>query len=132
MEPRIVEPVKPVDANERVRAQGGARKPLEGAAFKDVLQERLKASKAVAASADAPRFSKHAVERMEQRGIQMSQEQLSRISTAIGQAKDKGSKDSVVVVDDLAMVVSVNNSTVVTCLDAKGAILTKIDSVVFI
>ena len=126
MEPWQVAPVKPVDANERVRQPEGIRKPREGAAFKDVLQERLNLS------IGAPRFSKHALERMEQRGIQMSPEQLSRISSAIGQAKEKGSKDSVVVVDDLAMVVSVNNSTVVTCLDAKGAILTKIDSVVFI
>jgi flagellar operon protein len=132
MEPWAVEPIKPVDANERARAAGGARKPLEGAAFKDVLQQRLKAGEAGLTGADAPRFSKHAVERMEQRGIRMNTSQLSRISSAIGQAKDKGSKDSVIVVDDLAMVVNVNNATVVTCLDAKGAILTKIDSVVFI
>ena len=126
MEPWAIEPVKPVEANDLVYKPGNTVRQRERTSFKDVLQERLNAN------TNAPHFSKHAIERMEQRGIEMSPEQLSRISSAIGQAKDKGSKDSVVVVDNLAMVVSVNNSTVVTCLDAKGAILTKIDSVVFI
>jgi len=121
-----VGPVKPIDSGGRVRSLGDIPPERAKVDFKDILQGRL------AKSAGAPRFSKHALERMEQRGIHMSQEQLFRIGSAIEQAKEKGSKDSVVVVDDLAMVVNVNNSTVVTCLDAKGAILTKIDSVVFI
>jgi flagellar operon protein len=126
VEPWAIEPIKPIDASERVYTPGNTDRKSEKTSFKDVLQERLNAN------ATAPHFSKHALDRMEQRGIEMNPDQLSRISSAINQAKDKGSKDSVVVVDNLAMVVNVNNATVVTCLDARGAILTKIDSVVFV
>jgi flagellar operon protein len=51
----------------------------------------------------------------------------------VGQAEAKGSKDSLILLDDLALVVSVQNRLVVTAMDeqsSKEHVFTNIDSVV--
>jgi len=79
------------------------------------------------------KFSKHAVDRMNNRGIQFSPNQMQRIEQAVSQVGAKGGKDSLVMIDDTALVVSVKNETVVTVVDKsqlKNNVFTKIDSAV--
>jgi len=81
------------------------------------------------------KFSAHALKRLESRGIQLSANDLSRLSNAVGQAEAKGSRESLVLMDDLAAIVSVRNRTVVTVLDAGSSaenIFTNIDSTVVV
>ncbi|MBN2209341.1 MAG: hypothetical protein JW759_08610 [Candidatus Coatesbacteria bacterium] len=81
------------------------------------------------------RFSAHALKRLEARGIELSQDDLSCLSNAVGQAQAKGSRESLVLMDDLAAIVSVRNRTVVTVLDASNRaenIFTNIDSTVLV
>jgi len=78
-------------------------------------------------------FSKHASKRLEQRGVDMDAAQMERLERAVGQAADKGSKDSLILLDELALVVSVQNRTVVTAVDEASRrehVFTNIDSVV--
>jgi flagellar operon protein len=79
------------------------------------------------------RFSKHATQRMEHRGIKMSVNDLGRLNQAVKLADEKGSKDSLVLLDSTALVVSVKDNTVVTVADKeqlKNNVFTNIDSAV--
>jgi flagellar operon protein len=81
------------------------------------------------------KFSHHAEQRLQQRGIQLQPDQLTRIANAVDQAAAKGAKDSLVLFRDIAMIVSVPNRTVVTALDGqsmKEHIFTQIDSAVVV
>lgn len=78
-------------------------------------------------------FSRHALARMESRGIQFSREDLGRIENAVQSAQSKGSRDSLVLLGGNALVVSVKNNTVVTVVDQQslnGNVFTNIDSAV--
>jgi flagellar operon protein len=95
-----------------------------GASFKDVLQERLLKTESL-------KFSRHAVERMESRGISLSDEQLERIESVVDGAAGKGARESLILMDGVAMVVSIDNRTVITCMDQASMrehIFTNIDS----
>ncbi|GGA39718.1 TIGR02530 family flagellar biosynthesis protein [Paenibacillus physcomitrellae] len=81
------------------------------------------------------RFSNHAAKRLEQRGIQLRPEQLGKIGQAIDDAAAKGSKDSLILMKDMAFIVNVGNRTVVTAMDGnsmKNNVFTQIDSAVII
>ncbi len=79
------------------------------------------------------KFSNHAIDRMQSRGIRFSKEDLSRLSDAVGRAAQKGSKDSLILMDNSALIVSVKNNTVVTVMDKaalKENVFTNIDSTI--
>ncbi len=103
-------------------------KPTKGKRFDAFLSE-------AETSGERLKFSAHALRRLESRGIELSHDDLSRLSNAVGQAQAKGSRESLVLMDDLAAIVSVRNRTVVTVLDAssnKENIFTNIDSTVLV
>ncbi|OWA33766.1 flagellar biosynthesis protein [Saccharibacillus sp. O16] len=92
-------------------------------AFQSVLDEQLL------------KFSGHASKRLEQRGIQLNSEQLRKIGNAIDQAAAKGSKESLLLMKDMALIVNVKNRTVVTAVDEKSMknnVFTQIDSAVIV
>lgn len=81
------------------------------------------------------RFSNHAIERMQSRGISYTPESLGRLEDAVKKAAAKGSKDTLVLMDESALIVSVKNNTVVTVMDKnslKENVFTNIDSTVVI
>lgn len=81
------------------------------------------------------KFSNHAIERMQTRGISYTPERLQKLDDAIKKAATKGSKDTLVLMDDSALIVSVKNNTVVTVMDKnslKENVFTNIDSTVVI
>ena len=80
------------------------------------------------------KFSSHAQKRLQSRDINLNSDNVSRLSDAIDKAEKRGGKSSLVMVDDLAFIVNVQNRTVVTALDASQrgeGVFTQIDSVVF-
>ncbi len=81
------------------------------------------------------RFSLHALERMNQRGIALSQSDLERMQNAIETAAGKGSRSSLVLMNENAFVISVPNRTVITALEGEALrdqIVTQIDSAVIL
>lgn len=81
------------------------------------------------------KFSNHAAKRLEQRGIELGISQLDQISSAVDKAAAKGSKESLILMKDMALIVSVPNRTVVTAMDGssmKDNVFTQIDSAVII
>ncbi|MNJ93207.1 hypothetical protein D3C87_108860 [compost metagenome] len=87
----------------------------------------------LAKATEGVKFSNHAIDRMRTRGISYSPEDVGRISEAVGRAAAKGSKDSLILMNDSALIVSVKNNTVVTVMDKnalKENVFTNIDSTV--
>lgn len=79
------------------------------------------------------RFSKHALERVQRRGIPLDQATLGRLQSGVGRIAAKGARDSLVLVDGTAFVVSVPNRTVITAVGAaqmRDQVFTNIDSAV--
>lgn len=111
----------PIQSNRNVNQS--KREYSKSTSFRDLLdQQQLK-------------FSHHAEQRLQQRGISLLPEQLTRIADAVDQAAAKGAKDSLVLFRDIAMIVNVPNRTVVTALDGnsmKEHIFTQIDSAVVV
>lgn len=82
---------------------------------------------------DGIRFSNHAIERMRSRGISFNAEDRVRLSDAVNRAASKGAKDSLILMNDSALIVSVKNKTVVTVMDKtalKENVFTNIDSTI--
>ena len=79
--------------------------------------------------------SKHANQRMEQRKIHISSGTWKRIEAKVLEAKQKGINDSLVLLDQAAMIVSSKNNTVITVMDRKDAsnqIFTNIDGTIIL
>jgi flagellar operon protein len=111
-------------------AQGPAAPPAPpartgGPSFGDVLAQQ--------AVAQPLHFSGHALQRLERRGINLDAIVLARLGDGVSRAAAKGSRDSVVLVDQTAFVVSVRNRTVITAVDREHMrehVFTNIDSAV--
>lgn len=81
------------------------------------------------------KFSKHAGERLEERNITLSIEQMKRLEEATVRADEKGIKESLMLMDNMAFIVNVKNSTVITAMnqtDNKDNIFTNIDGAVIV
>lgn len=94
--------------------------------FNQLLLDELRQSQEI-------KFSRHAQERLDARKITLGKQHLERLSDAVTRAENKGCRESLVVLDDLAFVVSIKNKTVITAVDGenrKENVFTNIDSAV--
>ncbi len=90
--------------------------------FNAILQDRLK-------------VSSHAQTRLQSRNIELDAAAWNRVMSGVEKAAAKGAKESLVLVDDAALVVSVKNRTVITAVDKaslKDNVFTNIDSAVVV
>ena len=94
--------------------------------FQEILEQQRLASES-----SALKFSKHATERLVSRNIDLSASQLSRLESGAKMASEKGIKESLVMVDNMAFIVIVKNKTVVTAVnDGEDRVFTNIDGAV--
>jgi len=92
--------------------------------FKDIL-----------ADVQGIKVSKHAKERLKERNIQINESQWKKITEKVNEAKHKGVKDSLVVMNDSTLLVSAENNTVITAMnknEATSRIFTNIDGTILI
>ncbi|MGW9528250.1 TIGR02530 family flagellar biosynthesis protein [Paenibacillus terrae] len=97
--------------------------PKDGRPFGQVLQDQVL------------KLSNHAAKRLEQRGIELRSDQMAKINSAVDKAAAKGAKESLILMQDMALIVSVPNRTVVTAMDKQSMqdnVFTQIDSAVII
>ncbi len=81
------------------------------------------------------KFSKHALERLEERKIQLTNHEVNKLSDAINKAAEKGIRETLIVMDNKAFIASVPNRTVITAAtdkQLKENIFTNIDGAIFI
>lgn len=96
--------------------------PTSGPDFSAILSDRLK-------------VSNHAQTRLQSRDIQLDAAKWERVLEGVERAAQKGAKESLVMIDDIALVVSVRNRTVITAVDQqhlKENVFTNIDSAVIV
>lgn len=81
------------------------------------------------------KLSAHAQRRLAQQNITISPQDITRISAAVQKAEMKGARESLMLLEDLALVVNIRNRTVITAIDKarqKDKIFTNIDSTVIL
>jgi flagellar operon protein len=80
-------------------------------------------------------FSKHALQRMDARQIEVSPELMARMNGAVEKAKAKGVRDALLLSKDTAFIVNIPSSTIVTMMNGgemKENIFTNIDGAVIL
>lgn len=104
--------------------------------FSDLLEKRLEPTQQKSTIvAGELKFSAHAKARLQSRGIDLSPDDLLKMQEAVQKVNEKGSRESLVLTDKAAFVVSVKNNTVITAVDRnslKDNVFTNIDSTVMI
>lgn len=111
--------------------QGRKSTDADGVSFQDVLNQTAKD----AGNAKGVKFSKHAANRLAERGIELSDSQMERLQAGTQRAGAKGINESLVIVDQLAFIVNVPNNTVVTAMnqmETDEKVFTNIDGAVII
>ena len=97
-----------------------------GVQFADLLQQEAQQAQSV-------QFSKHAARRVQERGIDMTDNLLNDLNQAVQKARAKGARDVVIIGESGAFIVNVPNNVVVTTMsgtEMKENIFTNIDSAV--
>jgi flagellar operon protein len=125
-----VDPIRRIDPAGSEALQRASRATGDAVPFDRVLADRLAAR---AEPGQSLRFSGHALDRVRQRGIDLDGDRLTRLEEGVARAAAKGGRDSLVLVDGTAFVVSVSNRTVVTAVDQehmREQVFTNIDSAV--
>lgn len=120
-------PVRPPQPDSKAGGRTSGAK-ASGEVFQKALQKELDNSRAL-------KFSAHAEKRLKERNIVLAGEDLAKIDSAVRQAEAKGSRESLIIYGDLALVASVRNKTVVTAMDGKSLrehVFTNIDSAVIV
>lgn len=101
-------------------------KEVNNSIFKELLNEKIKTENEVV-------FSKHANERIKERNIEVSSDVTEKLNEAAEQAKDKGLKNVLVMIDNQAFIISTMHNKVITAVnsnDLKENIFTNIDGAV--
>jgi flagellar operon protein len=104
--------------------------PTGTGSFRDVLRTAQPP-----ASQQPLKFSAHAQQRLQSRNINLSQDDLAKMNAMADKAAAKGAKQSLFMMRDTAMVVSITNRTVITAVDQqsmKENVFTNIDSAAII
>lgn len=105
-------------------------KPAKGekTAFQELLEQKVKEESQV-------EFSRHAMERVMQRDVNVSTANIERLNAGVRLAEEKGLTEPLILVDSTAYVVNVKNNKVITVVNdgnLKGTVFTNIDGTVMI
>jgi flagellar operon protein len=131
-DPKISSVQIPPAINPALRPQGTPVQipPTGTGSFRDVLRTAAPTN-----TGAALKFSAHAQQRLQSRNISLSQDDLAKMNAMADKAAAKGAKQSLFMMHDTAMVVSIPNRTVITAVDKqsmKENVFTNIDSAAII
>ena len=100
----------------------------KGDSFQTILNSQLAQTQTLS-------FSRHAVNRIEERGIDLSAENMERLQEGMELAQQKGLDDALIIMDQAAFIVSAKNGTIITALsgnDLKKSVITNINGTVIL
>ena len=120
-----VTPAGTSPAAEAVRRGG-----TPGVSFETLLQEQLDKNSRIGLQ-----FSKHARERVEERGINLTDDLMNNLTNAVSKARAKGARDVVIFDTARAFIVNIPNNMVITTMtdrEMKENVFTNIDSAVIL
>lgn len=101
---------------------------VNGESFADILNRQINSGTSI-------EFSKHAMNRVMERNIDLSADKLERLNTGVKLAEEKGLNDTLILIDSLAFVVNVKNNKVITTVgqdSLRGNVFTNIDGTVIV
>jgi flagellar operon protein len=104
--------------------------PTGGSSFRDLLR-----TTSTPATQQPLKFSAHAQARLASRNITLTPDDVAKMSAMADKAAAKGAKQSLFMLHNVAMVVSISNRTVITAVDQqsmKDNVFTNIDSAAII
>ncbi len=87
----------------------------------------------VMSTSSKPIISKHAEQRLKERGIAINSDQWQSIGEKLAEAASKGVKDSLILLKDAALIASAKNNTVITVMnreEARSQIFTNINGTI--
>ncbi len=116
-------PTRPVGTPVQIPPSESFRSVLEGV------------RSAPSTSAEPLKFSAHAMQRLQSRNISLTSDDVAKMNDMADKAAAKGAKNSLFIMRDVAMVVSIKNRTVITAVDSdsmKENVFTNIDSAAII
>ena len=120
------QPILPLNQTATVKSsQAVAKKNNNGASFQALLQQAAK----------QVNFSQHAINRMQSRGISLNEQELAKLDDTVEKLSKKGARESLIYLNDIALVVSIKNRTVITAMEGANGndnIITNIDSAAII
>lgn len=117
--------------NRQPKVGTNAKAPA-GMSFEEVLQKQQAKE---AQETARVKFSKHAAGRLSDRNIELTDDQMERLNDGTKKAGEKGIRESLVLVDELAFIVNTKNNMVITAMDQTETdenIFTNIDGAVII
>lgn len=111
-----------------------ASKPAEtvnkgtGTSFDAIYREELSKQTEV-------KFSKHALERLQMRNINLSKDDMGKLNEAVNKAAEKGVKETLIIMGNSAFIANVKSKTIITAAagdNLKENVFTNIDGAVII
>ena len=117
----------PATTTQKQGSAGQATQTGGQSQFLNVLQQQLQTGRSL-------QFSKHAVSRVHERQIDVSETNLQRLDEGMRLAQEKGLRDALILIDQSAYIVSAANNKVIT-VDGeavKGSVFTNIDGTVIV
>ncbi len=117
--------VKSTDSAKTTKVQNQSQ--VGHPSFNDVLN-KIKDGEGV-------KFSKHAMDRLDSRNINLTEAEMNRIHDGIGKAKNKGVREALIMMDNKAFIASVQNNTIITAVtdeQLKDNVFTNIDGAVIV
>lgn len=118
-QPINVKPKLSVDSNLKLKTE-------KQESFDKIFQEALN---------KGLKFSGHAINRLQTRNIEFTPEDIEKLNNAVNKAKEKGVNESLILLGDTALIVSIKNNTVITALNGesmKENVFTNIDSAIIV
>ncbi|HZG70583.1 MAG TPA: TIGR02530 family flagellar biosynthesis protein [Chondromyces sp.] len=116
-----------------ITSQGAKRSQIKGSqpstSFSKHLTEAFKQTEKPLV------VSKHASQRLIQRGITIDEGRWKQIEAKVAEAREKGVNESLVILKDAALIVSAKNNTVITAMnrqEANSQIFTKINGTILL
>jgi flagellar operon protein len=81
------------------------------------------------------KLSAHAVDRLKERNIDLTERDITTLKSAVDRIRDKGGKEALIIYNNVAYITSVRNNTIITAVDSnslKENVFTNIDSAVIL
>ncbi|MCC3145202.1 flagellar protein [Halanaerobium sp. Z-7514] len=116
----------PLKINQKQKTEQKNKQNEVSDSFKDILEQKI-------AKKDLS-FSKHAKKRVNNRPIPFTKSEFNKLQSGAEKARAKGAKDSLIMVNNTAYIVSIENNKVITAVDEESMednVFTNIDSAVF-
>ncbi|MGI6578181.1 MAG: TIGR02530 family flagellar biosynthesis protein [Eubacteriales bacterium] len=120
--------IRPVTTGTPAPKHNSGAAQEQGRPFSEILAEKVKAESGVS-------FSKHAIQRVAQRNVDLGQASMERLREGLRLAAEKGLGETLILVDQTAFIVNARANRVITTVngsDLKGNVFTNIEGTVII